>query len=101
MLVQMNDEFQQRGAKKLRPPVPGDIKGPNSFMSSLDELLMIWRPSLMQSNVDAIEAEEEKYITMMKIGKARRSVNGPMMFRYEYNPETTDLKEVPLLMKKG
>lgn len=101
MLVQMNDEFQQRGSKKLRPPVPGDIKGPNSFMSSLDELLMIWRPSLMQVNVDAIEAEEEKYITMMKIGKARRSMNGPTIFRYEYDPKTTDLKEVPLLMRKG
>ena len=101
MLVQMNDEFQQRGSKKLRPPVPADIRGPNSFMSALDELLMIWRPSLMQANVDAIEAEEEKYITMIKIGKARRSMNGPTIFRYEYNPVTTDLKEVPLLMKKG
>ena len=55
----------------------------------------------MQVNVDAIEAEEEKYITMMKIGKARRSINGPTIFRYEYNPVTTDLKEVPLLVKKG
>ena len=101
MLVQMNDAFQQRGAKKLHPPVPADVKGSNAFMSALDELLMIWRPSLMQSNVDAIEAEEEKYITMMKIGKARRSISGPSMFRYEYNPSTGDLKEVPLLMRKG
>lgn len=100
MLVQMNDAFQQRGAKKLHPPVPADIKGSNAFMSALDELLMIWRPSLMQSNVDAIEAEEEKYITMMRIGKARRSVSGPSMFRYEYNPSTGDLSEVPLLMRK-
>ena len=97
----MNDEFQQRGSKKLRPPVPADIRGPNSFMSALDELLMIWRPSLMQANVDAIEAEEEKYITMIKIGKARRSMNGPTIFRYEYDPSTGDLKEVPLLMRKG
>lgn len=101
MLVQMNDAFQQRGAKKLHPPVPADVKGSNAFMSALDELLMIWRPSLMQANVDAIEAEEEKYITMMKIGKARRSISGPSMFRYEYNPSTSDLSEVPLLMKKG
>ena len=100
MLVQMNDAFQQRGAKKLHPPVPADIKGSNAFMSALDELLMIWRPSLMQANVDAIEAEEEKYVTMMKIGKARRSISGPSMFRYEYNPSTGDLKEVPLLMRK-
>lgn len=100
MLVQMNDAFQQRGAKKLHPPVPADIKGSNAFMSALDELLMIWRPSLMQSNVDAIEAEEEKYITMMRIGKARRSISGPSMFRYEYNPSTGDLSEVPLLMRK-
>lgn len=70
-------------------------------MSSLDELLMIWRPSLMQVNVDAIEAEEEKYITMMKIGKARRSINGPTIFRYAYDPKTTDLKEVPLIAMKG
>ena len=100
MLVQMNDAFQQRGAKKLHPPVPADVKGSNAFMSALDELLMIWRPSLMQANVDAIEAEEEKYVTMMKIGKARRSISGPSMFRYEYNPSTGDLKEVPLLMRK-
>ena len=101
MLAQLNDAFQQRGAKKFRPPVPGDIKGSNAFMAALDELIMIWRPSLMQSNIDAIEAEEDKYVTMMRIGKARRSINGPTMFRYEFDPKTTDLKEVPLLMKKG
>lgn len=101
MLVQMNDAFQQRGAKKLHPPVPADIKGSNGFMSALDELIMIWRPSLMQANVDAIEAEEEKYITMMRIGKARRSISGASMFRYEYNPSTGDLKEVPLIASKG
>lgn len=101
MLVQMNDAFQQRGAKKLHPPVPADIKGSNGFMSALDELIMIWRPSLMQANVDAIEAEEEKYITMMRIGKARRSMNGPTIFRYEYDPSTGDLKEVPLIAMKG
>ena len=55
----------------------------------------------MQANVDAIEAEEEKYITMMRIGKARRSISGPTIFRYEYDPKTTDLKEVPLIAMKG
>ena len=97
MLVQMNDGFQQRGSKDIRPPVPGDVKGPNSFMSALDELIMIWRPSLMQANIDALTAEEEKYITMMKIGKARRSINGPSMFRYKYDPTSYSLHEVPLV----
>lgn len=97
MLVQMNDGFQQRGSKDIRPPVPGDIRGPNSFMSALDELIMIWRPSLMQANIDALTAEEEKYITMMKIGKARRSINGPSMFRYKYDPTSYSLHEVPLV----
>lgn len=96
MLSQLNDGFQQKGSKELRPPAPADLKGSNAFMSALDELLLIWRPALMQFNNDSIKQEEQKNTTFVKIGKRRRDFPGPTMFRYEYERETYSLHEVPL-----
>lgn len=96
MLTQLNDGFQQRGAKKIKPPCPADIKGSNAFMSACDEVILIWRPALMQSGTDSITAEENKNITMVKIGKVRREIHGPTMFKYEYDYSTYSLKEVPM-----
>lgn len=93
MLAQFNDVSQQRGAKKIRPPIPADIKGPDSFIAACDIVLLVYRPYLMEDGTSSIEKEELKYATMIKIGKSRREIMGARLFRYDYNPDDSSMNE--------
>lgn len=93
MLAQFNDASQQRGTKKVRPPIPTDIKGSTAIIQDSDIILLVYRPYLMEDNTNSIEREELKYATMIKIGKSRRELMGARLFRYDYNPTDFSLKE--------
>jgi replicative DNA helicase len=96
MLTQLNDGALQTDSKKFRPPVNKDIKGPNSFISACDIMLLVWRPALVDSSMDSISREEAKNDTYFKISKSRREMDGPLLFKYKYNKEDYSLQEVPL-----
>lgn len=96
MLTQLNDGAMKSDSKKFRPPVNKDIKGPNSFISACDIMLLVWRPSLVDSSMDSISAEEAKNDTYIKISKSRREMDGPLLFKYRYNKDNYSLSEVPL-----
>lgn len=96
MLTQLNDGALQGDSRKFRPPINRDIKGPNSFISACDIMLLVWRPALVDNTMDSISREEAKNDTYFKISKSRREMDGSLLFKYQYNKEDYSLREVPL-----
>lgn len=95
MLAQFNEESQRSfGQRKTDyEATMSHVKGANDLKAIADIILLLWRPYKTDTNRDAISRESIKYITRIKIGKARRGVRGAEFFQYEYDPQTTGFKE--------
>lgn len=96
MLAQFNEESQKTFGKQTKPyeAIMTHIKGANDLKAIADIILLVWRPYMTDKCLDEIERESRKFITCIKIGKSRREIKGKMYFEYQYDPETTALKEV-------
>lgn len=95
MLTQFNDASLSSMGKN-KTPSNNNIKGSNAFIAVCDVMLLLWRPALLDNNMDSIAKQEEKDISYIKIGKSRRELEGPVLFKYKYDRETYGFNEVPL-----
>ena len=97
MLAQFNEESIKRIGSKKNPhfePMITDIKGSNELKAIADIVLLLWRPYKTDIGIDEIKREEQKNISKIKLGKSRRKPRGSQFFTYEYDDDTTALKEV-------
>jgi hypothetical protein len=93
MLSQFNKQSQYKDKSgKVAEPTQNELKGAGDIGASADVIYLIWRPYLTSG--ESIDAEEEKYITCLKVAKARKGLKkGQSHFKLVYNPDTGRLSE--------
>jgi replicative DNA helicase len=97
MLSQFNKQSQytDKGGK-TKEPTQNDLKGTGDIGASADVIYLIWRPALM-GNMGDIDESENKYLTCLKVAKARKGLKqGQSHFKLYYDPETSRLSEKSL-----
>lgn len=94
MLSQLNKASQYKGKDGKQPePSQNDLKGAGDIGASADVIYMIWRPSMM-GGLSEIDEEALRYITRMKIVKARKGLKlGQSYFELEFDINTGRLSE--------
>lgn len=93
MLSQFNKASQSKENGKFIEPTLTSLMGAGDIGNSADTAIFLWRPVIQDSALSPIDREKLKYITMLKIGKARELRNDNSIFELEYNPATSRLTE--------
>ena len=90
VLAQFNEESQRLSKNgKWTEPAVGNIKGSNALKAIAGTIVLAWRVYYSRLDLSEMEREEQKYITMLKVGKHRRGVKHGIYFSLEYDPKTT------------
>ena len=90
MLSQFNKE-SQKGAME---PTQNALKGAGDIGASADIIVLIWRPVISNPPESEIDREAMKYLTKMKVVKARKGLkNNQDRFELTYDPNTSRLEE--------
>ena len=94
MLSQFNKESQSKDkGGKVSEPTMNMIKGAGDIGASADAIILMWRPATSMAD-GTIEYEENKYITNMKIVKARKGLKlGKTHFKFKYSIDKNLLEE--------
>ena len=94
MLSQFNKESQAKDkGGKVSEPTMNMIKGAGDIGASADCILLMWRPA-MSMDCNTIGYEEMKYITNIKIAKARKGLKlGKTHHRFKYNIDKNLLED--------
>ena len=93
MLSQFARTSQHSDKGKVREPMLYDLKLTGDLESSADEVFLAWRPVLNTPDLSEIDRERLKYLTYIKIAKARRGIKAGTHFELEYQPQTSRLRE--------
>ena len=90
MLSQFNKE-SQKGAME---PTQNALKGAGDIGASADVIILIWRPVISNPPESEIDREAIKYLTKLKVVKARKGLrNNQDRFELTYDPNTSRLEE--------
>ena len=94
MLSQFTKASQNIDKGRFKEPTQNDLKGAGDIGASADVIYLIWRPALM-GNLSEIEREQQKYLTLLKVAKARKGLkHGVSHFELQYDIETGCLEEI-------
>lgn len=93
MLSQLNKQSQYKEKGKVSEPNQNHLKGAGDIGASADVIYMIWRPAVMDDG-GIIESDENKYLTMLKVVKARKGLkHGISRFELVFDPNTSRIRE--------
>jgi len=94
MLSQFTKDSQRGDKGKFREPILGDLKGAGDIGASADIVILIWRPYNADTSLSEIDREKIKYLTCLKVAKARKGLRqGISHYKLWYNINTSQLGE--------
>lgn len=88
MLSQLN-----RGGSSYSEPTMSLLKSTGDLEASADLVFLLWRPE-KDPEISLEDADRLKYITRLKIDKARDGMFAPNLAEFKYNPSSSRLEEV-------
>lgn len=90
MLSQFNKESQKGNME----PTQNALKGAGDIGASADIIILIWRPVISNPPESEIDREAIKYLTKLKVVKARKGLkNNQDRLELTYDPQTSRLEE--------
>ncbi len=87
MLSQLN-----RGGSSYSEPTMSLLKSTGDLEASADLVFLLWRPD-KDPEISLEDADRLRYVTRLKIDKARDGMFAPNLAEFRYDPKTSRLKE--------